>query len=105
MINTYDYNFTDEKLEESMYHSNDFMKAVFKHIKELEEEVNRLNMDISRFYEHMGILDKQMTSLMRENDALRAYIKSGEKIIKIEKEFNEHEPDTTTADSKIGYNV
>ena len=105
MINPYDYNFTEEKMNELMYHSDDFMKAVFKHIKDLEEEVNRLNLDISRFYEHMGILDKQMTSLIKENDALRAYIKSGEKIIKIEKEFNEHEPNTTTADSKIGYNV
>ena len=105
MINTYDYNFTEEKINDLMYHSDDFIKAVFKHIKELEEEVNRLNMDISRFYEHIGILDKQITSLMKENDALRVYIKSGEKIIKIEKEFNEHEPDTTTTDSKIGYNV
>ena len=105
MINSYDYNFTEEKLHDLMYHSDDFIKAIFKHIKDLEEEVNRLNMDISRFYEHMGILDKQMTSLIKENDALRAYIKSGEKIIKIEKEFNEHKPDTTTADSKIGSNV
>ena len=43
MINTYDYNFTEEKINDLMYHSDDFIKAVFKHIKELEEEVNRLN--------------------------------------------------------------
>jgi regulator of replication initiation timing len=105
MINTYDFNFTDEKMTDLMYNSSEYMKAVFRHIKELEEEVNRLNMDISRFYEHMGILDKQLTSVMKENDALRAYIKSGEKILKIEKEFNELHTVDSNAESKVEHNV
>lgn len=78
-----EYEFT----EQFMRDMTNNVEANRNHIKGLEGKVDFLEDKIITMEKQHEQLQLLVEMLKRENEALKAYIKSGEKIIKLEKDF------------------
>lgn len=80
-----EYEFT----EQFMRDMTNNVEANRNHIKGLEGKVDFLEDKIITMEKQHEQLQLLVEMLKRENEALKAYIKSGEKIIKLEKDFTD----------------
>lgn len=75
-----EYEFTEQFMRDMTHNFERYVEANRNHIKGLEGKVDFLEKQ----HEQLQLL---VEMLKRENESLKAYIKSGEKIIKLEKDF------------------
>lgn len=84
-----EYEFTEQFMRDMTHNFERYVEANRNHIKRLEDEIDFLTeriITIEKQQEQLQLLGEMLKS---ENDALKAYIKSGEKIIKLEKDFTD----------------
>ena len=84
-----EYEFTEQFMRDMTHKFERYVEANRNHIKRLEDEIDFLTeriITIEKQQEQLQLLGEMLKS---ENDALKAYIKSGEKIIKLEKDFTD----------------
>ena len=84
-----EYEFTEQFMRDMIHNFERYVEANRNHIKRLEDEIDFLTeriITIEKQQEQLQLLGEMLKS---ENDALKAYIKSGEKIIKLEKDFTD----------------
>lgn len=84
-----EYEFTEQFMRDMTHNFERYLEANRNHIKRLEDEIDFLTeriITIEKQQEQLQLLGEMLKS---ENDALKAYIKSGEKIIKLEKDFTD----------------
>jgi hypothetical protein len=82
-----EYEFTEQFMHNLTHDLERFVEANRNHIKGLEGKVDFLEdriITLEKQHEQQQLL---VEILRKENEALKAYIKSGEKIIKLEKDF------------------
>lgn len=77
-----EYEFTEQFMRDMTHNFERYVEANRNHIKGLECKVDFLESQ----HEQLQLL---VEMLRKENEALKAYIKSGEKIIKLEKDFTD----------------
>lgn len=82
-----EYEFTEQFMSNLTHDFERYVKANRNHIKELESKVDFLEDRIITFEKQYEQLQLLFEMIKRENEALKAYIKSGEKIIKLEEDF------------------
>lgn len=75
-----EYEFTEQFMRDMTNNFERYVEANRNHIKGLEGKVDFLESQ----HKQLQLL---VEMLKRENESLKAYIKSGEKIIKLEKDF------------------
>lgn len=75
-----EYEFSEQFMSNLTHDFERYIKANRNHIKKLESKVDFLESQ----HEQLQLM---VEMLRKENEALKAYIKSGEKIIKLEKDF------------------
>lgn len=75
-----DYEFSEQFMRNLTHDFERYIEANHNHIKGLESKVDFLESQ----HEQLQLM---VEILRKENEALKAYIKSGEKIIKLEKDF------------------
>lgn len=75
-----EYEFSEQFMRDMTNNFERYVEANRNHIKGLESKVDFLESQ----HKQLQLL---VEMLKRENEALKAYIKSGEKIIKLEKDF------------------
>lgn len=88
-----EYEFTEQFMRDMTNNFERYVEANRNHIKGLEGKVDFLEDKIITMEKQHEQLQLLVELLKRENESLKAYIKSGEKIIKLEKDF---------ADDKVG---
>lgn len=82
-----EYEFTEQFMRDMTHNFERYVEANRNHIKRLEDEIDFLTeriITIEKQQEQLQLLGEMLKS---ENESLKAYIKSGEKIIKLEKDF------------------
>lgn len=84
-----EYEFTEQFMRDMTHHIERYVEANRNHIKGLESRVDFLDDRIITLEKQHDQLKLLVEMLKRENEALKAYIKSGEKIIKLEKDFTD----------------
>lgn len=84
-----EYEFTEEFMRNMTRDFERYVEANRNHIKGLEGKVDYLEDRIITMEKQHEQLQLLVEIFKRENEALRAYIKSGEKIIKLEKDFTD----------------
>ena len=84
-----EYEFTEQFMRDMTHNFGRYVEANRNHIKGLEGKVDFLEDRIITLEKQHEQLQLLVEMLKRENEALKAYIKSGEKIIKLEKDFND----------------
>lgn len=84
-----EYEFTEEFMRNMTRDFERYVEANRNHIKGLEGKVDYLEDRIITMEKQHEQLQLLVEMFKRENEALRAYIKSGEKIIKLEKDFTD----------------
>lgn len=84
-----EYEFTEQFMRDMTHNFERYVEANRNHIKGLEGKVDYLEDRIITLEKQHEQLQLLVEMFKRENDALKAYIKSGEKIIKLEKDFND----------------
>lgn len=77
-----EYEFTEQFMRDMIHNFERYVEANRNHIKGLESKVDFLESQ----HKQLQLL---VELLKRENESLKAYIKSGEKIIKLEKDFTD----------------
>lgn len=77
-----EYEFTEQFMRDMIHNFERYVEANRNHIKGLESKVDFLEIQ----HKQLQLL---VEMLRKENEALKAYIKSGEKIIKLEKDFTD----------------
>lgn len=77
-----EYEFSEQFMRDMIHDFERYVEANHNHIKGLECKVDILEKQ----HEQLQLL---VELLKRENESLKAYIKSGEKIIKLEKDFTD----------------
>ena len=77
-----EYEFTEQFMRDMTHNFERYVEANRNHIKRLECKVDILENQHKQ-------LQLMVEMLIKENEALKAYIKSGEKIIKLEKDFTD----------------
>lgn len=77
-----EYEFTEQFMRDMIHNFERYVEANRTHIKGLECKVDILENQHKQ-------LQLMVEMLRKENEALKAYIKSGEKIIKLEKDFTD----------------
>ncbi len=77
-----EYEFTEQFMRDMIHNFERYVESNRNHIKGLECKVDILEKQ----HEQLQLL---VELLKRENESLKAYIKSGEKIIKLEKDFTD----------------
>jgi predicted RNase H-like nuclease (RuvC/YqgF family) len=82
-----EYEFTEQFMRDMTHNIERYVEANRNHIKGLEGKVDFLEDRIISMEKQHEQLQLLVEMLKRENEALKAYIKSGEKIIKLEKDF------------------
>lgn len=75
-----EYEFSEQFMRDMIHNFERYVEANRNHIKGLECKVDILENQHKQ-------LQLMVEMLIKENEALKAYIKSGEKIIKLEKDF------------------
>lgn len=75
-----EYEYSEQFMRDMIHDFERYVEANHNHIKELECKVDILENQHKQ-------LQLMVEMLIKENEALKAYIKSGEKIIKLEKDF------------------
>ena len=84
-----EYEFTEQFMRDMTHNFERYIEANRNHIKGLEGKVDVLEdriITLEKQHEQQQLL---VEMLRKENEALKAYIKSGEKIIKLEKDFTD----------------
>ena len=84
-----EYEFTEQFMRDMTHNFERYVEANRNHIKRLEDEIDFLTERIITIEKQQEQLQLLCEMLKSENDALKAYIKSGEKIIKLEKDFTD----------------
>lgn len=84
-----EYEFTEQFMRDMSHDFVRYVEANRNHIKGLEGKVEYLEDRIVTLEKQHEQLQLLVEILKRENEALKAYIKSGEKIIKLEKDFTD----------------
>lgn len=84
-----EYEFTEDFMHNMTRDFGRYVEANRNHIKGLEGKVDFLEDRIITMEKQHEQLQLLVEMLRRENEALKAYIKSGEKIIKLEKDFTD----------------
>ena len=84
-----EYEFTEQFMRDMTHNIERYVEANRNHIKNLEGKVEFLEDRIITLEKQHEQLQLLVEMFKRENEALKAYIKSGEKIIKLEKDFND----------------
>lgn len=84
-----EYEFTEQFMRDMAHNFERYVEANRNHIKGLEGKVDFLEDRIITMEKQHEQLQLLVEMLKRENEALKAYIKSGEKLIKLEKDFND----------------
>lgn len=82
-----EYEFSEQFMRNMIHDFERYIEANRNHIKGLEGKVDFLEDKIITMEKQHEQLQLLVEMLKRENEALKAYIKSGEKIIKLEKDF------------------
>lgn len=82
-----EYEFTEQFMRDMIHNFERYVEANRNHIKGLEDEIDFLTERIITIEKQQEQLQLLVEMLRKENEALKAYIKSGEKIIKLEKDF------------------
>lgn len=82
-----EYEFTEEFMRNMTRDFERYIEANRNHIKGIEGKVDFLEDRIITMEKQHEQLQLLVEMLRKENEALKAYIKSGEKIIKLEKDF------------------
>lgn len=77
-----EYEFSEQFMRNMIHDFERYIEANRNHIKGLECKVDILEKQ----HDELQVL---VEMLRKENEALKAYIKSGEKIIKLEKDFTD----------------
>ncbi len=77
-----EYEFTEQFMRDMIHDFERYVESNRNHIKGLECKVDILEKQ----HDELQVL---VEMLRKENEALKAYIKSGEKIIKLEKDFTD----------------
>jgi predicted RNase H-like nuclease (RuvC/YqgF family) len=84
-----EYEFSEQFMRNLTHDFEKYVEANRNHIKGLEGKVDFLEdriITLEKQHEQQQLLFEM---LRKENEALKAYIKSGEKIIKLEKDFTD----------------
>lgn len=84
-----EYEFTEQFMRDMTHNFERYVEANRNHIKRLEDEIDFLTERIITIEKQQEQLQLLGEMLRKENEALKAYIKSGEKIIKLEKDFTD----------------
>lgn len=84
-----EYEFTEQFMRDMTNNVERYVEANRNHIKGLEGKVDFLEDKIITMEKQHEQLQLLVEMLKIENEALKAYIKSGEKIIKLEKDFTD----------------
>lgn len=84
-----DYEFSEQFMHDMTHDFVRYIESNRNHIKGLEGTVEYLEDRLITLEKHHEELQKLVELLKRENEALTAYIKSGEKIIKLKKDFTD----------------
>lgn len=84
-----EYEFSEQFMRNMTHEIERYVEASRNHIKGLEGKVDFLEDRIITMEKQHEQLQLLVEMLKRENEALKAYIKSGEKIIKLEKDFTD----------------
>lgn len=84
-----EYEFTEQFMRDMTNNFERCVEANRNHIKGLEGKVDFLEDKIITMEKQHEQLQLLVELLKRENESLKAYIKSGEKIIKLEKDFTD----------------
>ena len=84
-----EYEFTEQFMRDMTHNFERYVEANRNHIKRLEDEIDFLTERIITIEKQQEQLQLLGEMLKRENESLKAYIKSGEKIIKLEKDFTD----------------
>lgn len=84
-----EYEFSEQFMRNLTHDFERYVEANRNHIKSLEGKVDFLEDRIVTLEKQHEQLQLLVEMLKRENEALKAYIKSGEKIIKLEKDFTD----------------
>ena len=84
-----EYEFTEQFMRDMTHNFERYVEANRNHIKRLEDEIDFLTERIITIEKQQEQLQLMVEMLRKENEALKAYIKSGEKIIKLEKDFTD----------------
>lgn len=82
-----EYEFSEQFMRDMTRNIEQYVEANRNHIKGLEGKVDYLEDQIITMEKQHEQLQLLVEMLKRENEALKAYIKSGEKILKLEKDF------------------
>jgi len=82
-----EYEFSDQFMRNMTHEIERYVEASRNHIKGLEGKVDFLEDQIITLEKQHEQLQLLVEMIKRENEALKAYIKSGEKILKLEKDF------------------
>ena len=77
-----EYEFSEQFMRNMIHDFERYVEANHNHIKGLECKVDILENQHKQ-------LQLMVEMLIKENESLKAYIKSGEKIIKLEKDFTD----------------
>ena len=84
-----EWEFSEQFMRDMTNNFQRYMEASRNHIKNLEGKVEFLEDRIITMEKQHEQLQLLVEMMRRENEALKAYIKSGEKIIKLEKDFTD----------------
>lgn len=84
-----DYEFSEQFMHNMTHDFARYVEANRNHIKGLEGTVEYLEDRITSMEKQHEQLQQLFETIHKENEALKAYIKSGEKIIKLEKDFTD----------------
>jgi hypothetical protein len=82
-----EWEFTDQFMRDMTDNFQRYMEANLSHLKSVECKAEILEdrlVTMEKEFEKMQLL---IEMLRKENESLKAYIKSGEKIVKLEKDF------------------
>lgn len=84
---TEEYEFSQQYMDNIFYDFKRFTESVRQHIKTLEGKTDNLMYRLETVETQCDELLRLVDMYRKENEALKAYIKSGDKIIEIEKDF------------------
>ncbi len=84
-----DYEFSKQFMNNMTDDFVRYIEANHSHIKCLEVKVEYLEDRIASLEKQYEQLQQLFEMIHKENESLKAYIKSGEKIIKLEKDFTD----------------
>ena len=84
-----EWEFSEQFMRDMTNNFQRYTEVSRNHIKNLEGKVEFLEDRIITMEKQHEQLQLLVEMMRRENEALKAYIKSGEKIIKLEKDFTD----------------